>query len=247
MAKGPLTRPFDTSGDHGPSTANHIMHRAYASNVQIGTLCIYGLAVAVAIVSLASELLPEVLDGSAGGLREWRLLQLVACAGALGGLIHMVTSLARFVAFRDLERSWFLFYIFRPPVGAGLAVVVYFVLQTGLLSPASSASDASGDGTDGVYRILAFSSLTGLFARQAIEKLSEVFDVIFRTRTAEPKPSPALGAAPGTAPGTDGGSDEGKPSDDQTEATSGQQTAAAEASISSGEEQEEPRGDSSKK
>ena len=33
--------------------------------------------------------------------------------------------------------------------------------------------------------------LTGLFARQAIEKLSEVFDVMFRTRTPESKPSPA--------------------------------------------------------
>ena len=238
MAKGPLTRPFNTSGDHGPGTANHIMHRAYASNAQIGVLCMYGLAVAVAIVWFAHGLLPEVLNGPAGGIREWQLLQLAACAGALGGLIHMATSLARFVAFRDLERSWFLFYVFRPPVGAGLAVVVYFVLQTGLLSPVSSGSAALGDGNDGVYRILAFSSLTGLFARQAIEKLSEVFDVMFRTRTPESKPSPASEDVPGTGSGT---GDSGT-SDDQTPATSGLKTATAEASTGSpAEEQEESK------
>ena len=104
----------------------------------------------------------------------------------------MATSLARFVAFRDLERSWFLFYLFRPPVGAGLAVIVYFVLQTGLLSPVSAGTNLNGGASDGVYRILALASLTGLFARQAIEKLSEVFDVMFRTKTdgrEPPKPS----------------------------------------------------------
>ena len=89
---------------------------------------------------------------------------------------------------RNVYRSRFLRLAFRPVVGAGLAVVVYFVLQTGLLSPVSSTpSGAAGAGTvannaTDVYRTLAIACLTGLFARRAMDKLREVFFMLFQPK-----------------------------------------------------------------
>ena len=121
------------------------------------------------------------------------LLKLVAWGGALGGFLHMVTSFVAALDAGPLHRSRFLRLAFRPIVGAGLAVVVYFVMQTGLLSPvasptppappAAAVSDPTGDGNAiDVYRALAIACLTGLFARRAMDKLREVFFTLFQAR-----------------------------------------------------------------
>ena len=103
-------------------------------------------------------------------------------------LSFMITSFVGALDEGPLYRSRFLRLAFRPVVGAGLAVVVYFVLQTGLLSPVSSTpSGAAGVGTvannaTDVYRTLAIACLTGLFARRAMDKLREVFFMLFQPK-----------------------------------------------------------------
>ena len=100
----------------------------------------------------------------------------------------MMTSFVSALDTGPLHRSRYLRLAFRPIVGAGLAVVVYFVMQTGLLSPVSSATPpeaatsgppAVGNATD-AYRALAIACLTGLFARRAMDKLREVFFTLFQ-------------------------------------------------------------------
>lgn len=104
---------------------------------------------------------------------ELHLLALVALAGALGGLIHMFTSVGNYVGGRKLLRSWLIFYYLRPIVGAGLAVGIFFVLRMGVVGTTVAEADIN------VYGILTFSLLSGMFARQAIEKLAEVFENVF--------------------------------------------------------------------
>ena len=103
------------------------------------------------------------------------LLVLVLITGALGSFVHIATSLADFVGNRQSARSWTLWYLMRAPIGAALAVVVYFVLRAGLLNVGNNAP-----GTPDPYSVATAAALTGIFAKQAIDKLNELLDVLFR-------------------------------------------------------------------
>ena len=85
-----------------------------------------------------------------------------------------MSSFAKYVGNRQLLRSWLLYYILMPIEGGALAPLVYLLLRVGLLSP--SVNDAGSLNVFGVYAI---AGLTGLFSSQAMEKLAEVFAVIF--------------------------------------------------------------------
>ena len=142
-------------------------------------------------------LIPSAIDGAEAGKGALVLLKLVACGGALGGVLHMMTSFVSALTAGPVYRDRFFRLAFRPIVGAGLAVVVYLVLQTGLLSPVASsvppavssvsteatvAGTPTGGGATDVYRALAIACLTGLFARRAMDKLREVFFTLFQAK-----------------------------------------------------------------
>lgn len=184
---------FHDSEDPGPHDPTHPMHRAYASGRAIWLLAAYGLGMFVLVMWIILTDLPDVLaaqnilveteasstgDAAPGAAAAWEtaLVELVLCFGAIGGLLHLFTSLGRFVGARQLQRSWLLFYVLRPPIGAALGLFVYFALRMGVLSDGSASSLE----TVNVYGVLAFAGLAGMFSRQAIEKLAEMFDVFFR-------------------------------------------------------------------
>jgi hypothetical protein len=92
--------------------------------------------------------------------------------GALGGALHGIASLSKHVANRDFGRQWTMWYLANPFVGAALATVFLFVLQAGL-------GGQTAPTTGGLYGIAAVATLTGLFSRQALDKLRDIFDVAF--------------------------------------------------------------------
>jgi hypothetical protein len=102
---------------------------------------------------------------------------MVVLLGILGGLIHLASSLTMYVGNRDLKRSWIIYYVLAPLQGAGLAPLLYLLLKSAVLSPQTSG----GSGTENLNltAIYAFAGLTGLFAKQAIEKLADVFATLF--------------------------------------------------------------------
>jgi hypothetical protein len=104
------------------------------------------------------------------------LVLLVLLAGSIGAYIHVATSFAEFVGVRSFARSWFWWYMLRLPIGAALAVILYFALRGGLL-----AADGDSNAVN-PYGVGALAALAGLFSKQAADKLSEVFDTAFRTR-----------------------------------------------------------------
>jgi len=97
----------------------------------------------------------------------------VALAGALGGLLHSLRSLSTYVGERYLFRSWLLYYLALPLVGAVLATIAYIVLRAGLLPGGASNSQPDP------YGIAGISALVGLFSAQTVEKLQAVFSTLF--------------------------------------------------------------------
>ena len=108
-----------------------------------------------------------------------RLLILVLLAGALGSYVHAAQSFASYVGNESFKTTWTWWYVLRIPIGAALALFVYFVVRGGL------AGTATGPGAAddlNLFGIMAFSGLAGLFSKQAADKLAEVFDTVFATR-----------------------------------------------------------------
>jgi hypothetical protein len=128
------------------------------------------------------------------------VLIMVILMGTLGGLLRLVSSFAKYIGNRQLLRSWIPYYIVMPIEGGALAPLIYLLLRVGLLSPAASNNDAGNLNVFGVYAI---AGLTGLFSSQAMEKLAEVFAVIFNKVQAkdsieskgQAKPTPGTDAA----------------------------------------------------
>jgi len=106
---------------------------------------------------------------------EVRFLVLVAVAGALGSFIHLATSFADYLGNRRFVKSWKWWYVLRPFIGSALAVIVYFVARGGLISGVAGAGDLSPYGVTGI------AGLTGMFSKQAADKVREVFENLFQT------------------------------------------------------------------
>ena len=107
---------------------------------------------------------------------ELRLLAIVFVAGAFGACIMGLQSLADYRGSKKLDANWTLFYWVRPPIGAGVAIVFYFVVRGGFL--AGTSIDA---GSSTPFGIAALAILVGMFSDNAVLKLNEVFGTFFRS------------------------------------------------------------------
>ncbi len=130
----------------------------------------------------ATDAVQAIRNGSPS---EESVLLMVVLLGAFGGSLHLLRSLVKFVGNRQLKRSWLLYYLSTPIVGAGLASIVYMMLRIGLLGPSGGATNGPAAGSAiaslNLIAIYAFAVLSGLFAETASDKLSEVFKTMFRT------------------------------------------------------------------
>ena len=133
------------------------------------------------------------------GATEETVLFMVILLGALGGTLHFVSSLFKFIGNRQLKRSWVLYYLAMPFTGAGLAPIVYLLLRLGLINPSGVPTSGSSIANLNLIAIYAFALLTGMFSRVALDKLGEIFGTIFQTR--KPPSKDALGSEkpPGAA------------------------------------------------
>jgi hypothetical protein len=106
---------------------------------------------------------------------ETRLTLIVMVTGALGSFVHAATSFGTYVGNQRLYSTWTWWYVLRPFIGMGLALVFYFVIFGGMLS--------AGAGADAVnpFGIAAVAGMVGMFAKQATDKLNETFSTLFKT------------------------------------------------------------------
>jgi len=127
------------------------------------------------------------------GPTEQAVLWMVILLGALGGFLHLASSMANYVGNRQLLRSWIVYYILIPFQGAALAPLVYLLLRVGVLNPANPGEGGPTTQSLNLIGIYAFAALTGLFSKQAIETLADVFATIFKKVNAKDsldKPKP---------------------------------------------------------
>jgi hypothetical protein len=107
---------------------------------------------------------------------ETSLMLLVVVAGALGSYVHAATSFASYVGNGSFKFSWFWWYLLRVPIGVALALLLYFALRAGLVNATGSSVQV------GPFGVAALGGLAGLFSKQAVDKLKEVFDTFFRVQ-----------------------------------------------------------------
>jgi hypothetical protein len=113
---------------------------------------------------------------------DTNVMIMAAIAGALGGVLHSLRSMAGYIGARQFKWSWSFYYLSLPFVAAILALIFYFVIRGGLMSPQGVTGDINP------YGIAAISGLVGLFTGQAAGMLQKIFETLFA-------PSPA-GADP---------------------------------------------------
>jgi hypothetical protein len=128
---------------------------------------------------------------------DLRMLLTVIVAGAIGSLIHTLTSFGDYVGNRRLSASWLWWFILRTPIGMALAIVSYLILRGGLIVPTLPTSKDGNLEEATVllnpYGIAAFAALAGMFSRQATDKLREVFETVFTAQKAVPRSEPLKG------------------------------------------------------
>lgn len=135
---------------------------------------------------LAAYLLISVWPGKAGQIQffggriQWaadvdlRLTLVAIIAGVLGAFVHSATSFAIYLGNRQLIRSWAGWYVLRPFIGMALALIFYFLIRGGFLTPGADGSAISP------YGIAAVAGLVGMFSKEATDKLQQVFKDLFK-------------------------------------------------------------------
>lgn len=167
----------------GPADPKSIMARRHATNPWILILAFFGVAGSLIVLTAIVHLWPHAVldnDASTQPPTEQAVIQMIVLFGTLGGFIHYIGSLAKYVGNRRLVRSWILYYFLTPLQGAALAPLVYLLLRVGVLSTGTTNGLSSTEHLN-LLGLYAFAGLTGLFAKLATEKLGELFASIFKT------------------------------------------------------------------
>jgi hypothetical protein len=114
--------------------------------------------------------------GLATVLREDVLhLLLVLTMGVMGGTLYGMLGFCLHLALDDFKPQWNCWYLFRPFLGAGLALLVHLAIRGGFLTLSNQEISLS------LYSTAALAGLCGMFSEQASKKLAEVFRTLFRT------------------------------------------------------------------
>ena len=106
---------------------------------------------------------------------EVQLILVVALTGALGGCAFSANSFASHVGKGSFKTSYTCWYILRPIVSSILAVIFYFAFRGAFLSLSASTQDLD------IFGIAALGGIVGLFSKETLDKLKELFDRILPT------------------------------------------------------------------
>jgi hypothetical protein len=135
----------------------------------------YLLAMFVSTLFFLVKLWPSIGQGTEA--LDTRLFRVAAVSGALGACVHLATSFADYAGNERLTSNWTWWYIFRPFIGSALAEIVYLAIRGGFFDASAGVANVINP-----YGVAAITALTGLFSRQATDKLREVFETVFRTQ-----------------------------------------------------------------
>lgn len=142
----------------------------------------------------------ETAPGWPAGLpAERRLFLIAGLAGALGGALQMARSYAGHLGRGSWDPRWLPWYRLRIPAGVGLALLFYVALRAGFYTDQATSAGVNPFG------VVVLCALAGLFSREALEKLDELFDTLTGRKqdsVTPPRPAPKL-PAPAPVPDAD--------------------------------------------
>ena len=97
---------------------------------------------------------------------------MVLLAGAAGSFIHSAGSFINFVGEKKLSITWMWWYVLRPFIGMGVALVFFIVFRAGLMAGTNAEVNP--------YGLISLSALAGMFSDRATIKLQEIFEALFK-------------------------------------------------------------------
>ena len=105
---------------------------------------------------------------------ETLLLIVMIFSGVVGACIFSAFAISHHLGqYKDFDKSWTAWYLLRPLIGAGLAVVINLLLRSSLFTVGSGSQSLNIVGLSGV------AALAGVFSEEAIKKLNEIADAMF--------------------------------------------------------------------
>jgi hypothetical protein len=110
---------------------------------------------------------------SAPSLPFGKMVLFSSLLGALGGAMHGLASVVWHTGRGTYDAQWTMFYVGRPFLGAGMAVMTLLVLRSGV----------GGFNVENELALFAWAALAGLYSQPALDKLRDVFAAIFRTES----------------------------------------------------------------
>lgn len=148
-------------------------------------LAVYLMSGTLATIYLTYTLFRNLTPDSSGTViagfihvtPETRLILLAISSGTLGALIQAIRTFTSYVGNRTLFTNSVGQLLLQPFLGMSLALVGYWVLRSGILSPSAPVQDIS------LYSVAATSALIGMFSPNVATKFGEIADTIFRSST----------------------------------------------------------------
>ncbi|TFG79796.1 MAG: hypothetical protein E4H23_04685 [Chrysiogenales bacterium] len=139
--------------------------------VGIGVLAFAALSVAGVIAVLRVDPTMEV-----------RQALLMTFAAGIGSSIYTILGFLEHASEKkDFDSSYVAWYVGRPLMGLMLGLLFFFVVKGGLLMILPNLAQMNNVGLNS-YGLAAIGAMVGLFSKQAIAKLRELFDVLFQTK-----------------------------------------------------------------
>ena len=122
---------------------------------------------------------PRILGFALKATADERLFITVATAGALGSLIHTITSFGDYVGNRELAQSWVWYLILRTPVGIALALLFCITLRAGLIAPSLPEDFATTHPLSllNPYGFAAIGALAGMFSKTGDRQAARDFQL----------------------------------------------------------------------
>lgn len=105
----------------------------------------------------------------------------VYAAGVGSAITTMLGYLDHASIRKDFDIAYIPWYVARPLIGMLLGLIFYFVLRGGLIVIQIGETSSANEPFN-TWSIAAISALVGLFSKNAVEKLRELFNTLFQSK-----------------------------------------------------------------
>ena len=173
-----------------PEASGSAFPYAGTSFVAVALLFILGLYIAAFLLVMAP---PDTASGSAIlsvlVKPDFQYMLVAFLAAGIGSSIATIYAYLRHAStLQDFDPAYIPWYFLRPVLGSLLGLVFYWLIRGSIIAilPAEQPNASSPD-LD-LNALAGVSALVGLFSRQAIQKLREIFHVLFVTQGNIPTP-----------------------------------------------------------